>query len=126
MIPSFGKLFPHSKNLLADLRVIEQQLTAHLQKNITKNSMSDEYLKLRYNDLLFRVVSETEKAKKYSHLFDIDLSSFYERSSLMLNRIHKNHKLPSHHEALLYRVIRQKEDVYDIVNSTFHRTFNWF
>ena len=88
--------------------MLEQQLTAHLQKNITKNSMSDEYLKLRFNDLLFRVVSETEKAKKYSHLFDIDLSSFYQRSNLMLNRIHKTHKLPLNHEALLYRVIRQK------------------
>ena len=27
---------------------------------------------------------------------------------------------------LFYRVIRQKEDVYDIVNSTFHRTNDWF
>ena len=71
-------------------------------------------------------INDAEIAKKYSHLFDIDLATFYTRSALMLNRIQKNHKLPPHQEALLYRVIRQKEDVYDIVNSTFHRTNNWF
>ena len=27
---------------------------------------------------------------------------------------------------LFYRVVRTKEEVYDIVNSSFHRTHNWY
>ena len=72
------------------------------------------------------MVSETEKAKKYSHLFDIELNSYFEKSKIMLNRIHKNFEAPPDEKTFLYRVVRQKEDVYDIVNNTFHRTSAWF
>ena len=44
----------------------------------------------------------------------------------MLSRIHKNFDAPSDENTFLYRVVRQKEDVYDIVNNTFHRTSSWF
>ena len=50
----------------------------------------------------------------------------------MLSRINSHNSLldaaeeVSEKDILLYRVVRQKEDVYDIVNSTFHRTKEWY
>ena len=46
-IPSFNKLFPHSKNLIIDLRTIEENLEDHMKKQVTAKSKNDEYLQLR-------------------------------------------------------------------------------
>jgi tubulin polyglutamylase TTLL5 len=44
----------------------------------------------------------------------------------MLNRLKNELEEPEPHEMLFYRVVRTKEEVYDIINSSFHRTVNWF
>ena len=46
-IPSFNRLFPHSKNIALDLRIIESQLEEHIKKEATIKSKNDEYLQLR-------------------------------------------------------------------------------
>ena len=84
--------------------------------------------------MTFKVISECEKAKKYRNYFDIELDSFMERGKIMLSRIDacrnavaiEDMGKASEKDILLYRVVRQKEDVYDIVNSTFHRTNKWY
>ena len=60
VIPNFNRLFPHccSGSMISDLRAIEEQLRDHINKNITKLSRSDEYLRVREQELIFKVISE--------------------------------------------------------------------
>ena len=44
----------------------------------------------------------------------------------MLSRLRNELDEVSPQQMLLYRVVRTKEEVYDIINSSFHRTNNWF
>lgn len=44
----------------------------------------------------------------------------------MTDRIKKNKEETKEEDILLYRVVRQKEDVYDIINNAFHRTEDWY
>lgn len=46
IIPTFHKLFPHSKNLLLTLRNVEENLKLHFLKQIDEKSKNNEYLKL--------------------------------------------------------------------------------
>jgi hypothetical protein len=44
----------------------------------------------------------------------------------MLNRIKKEDFDEENSNIMLYRVVRTKEEVYDIVNCSFHRTKCWY
>lgn len=44
----------------------------------------------------------------------------------MLDRIKNEMDEPEPEEMLFFRVVRTKEEVYDIVNSSFHRTRHWY
>ena len=44
----------------------------------------------------------------------------------MLDRIKNELEEPEPEEMLFFRVVRTKEEVYDIVNSSFHRTRHWY
>lgn len=56
-IPSFAKLFPHSKNILNSLRSVEDGLKIHFAKNVFDKSKSNDYLKLNENELTFKIIS---------------------------------------------------------------------
>jgi tubulin polyglutamylase TTLL5 len=94
---------------------------------VSLRSISEEARRLgAKEDLTFRVIFEVEKAKRHRDLFAIGLESFYRRSSVMLERVRGQLEEPQPHEQLFYRVVRTKEEVYDIVNSSFHRTGQWY
>lgn len=97
IIQNFNKLFPHSKNLLVTLRNVEDNLRMHFDKAVTQKSLIDEFRKVSESDLTFRVVSESEKAKKHRDLFNISLESFYERGRTMLKRIKNDLEEPEPH-----------------------------
>lgn len=124
MIGSFQKLFPHSKNLLLTLRNVEDNLRLHFERGVDEKSRLEENQRVSETDLAFRVISESEKARKYKDLFNISLESFHQRGLTMLSRLRKELECPVG-EMLFYRVVRTKEEVYDIINSSFHRTASW-
>ena len=61
---------------------------------------------------MFKVVSESEKAKKFTHFFDIDLEPYMEKSKIMIDRIKKVEKKSKEEEELHRKLVEDNRKLY--------------
>ncbi len=68
---------------------------------------------------------DARKVLVYSNRVGIDLKKFVERQVCLTERLQSSGNLTAA-EALFYRVVRNKQEVYDIITRTFLRRQGWY